>query len=265
MRHGLFVPPFGPLSEPAALLDLAVAADESGFDGLFLWDHVLRRPGESPDVADPFVLLAAAAVVTSRLRLGTMVTPLVRRRPQVLARQVVTLDRLSNGRAVLGLGLGVDTAGELSRFGEVTDEAERGALLDEGADLLAALFTGEVVRHVGPHFVADDVAFLPVAVQRPRVPMWFAARGLARRPVRRAARFDGLFVIDVDDDALALAIELARDERGSLDGFDVATTLAPDGDPARLERRGVTWAMWAFRPGDPLEQLTAFAAAGPPA
>src|SRR5262249_52033019 len=151
-----------------------------------------------------------------------MITPIVRRRPQKLAREAVTLDRLSAGRLTLGLGLGVDTSGELSKFGELVDARDRGDALDEGAALLEALFSGEEVHHRGRWFTADGVRFVPGPVQQPRIPMWFAARGSATRPVRRAARYDGLIPVDVDAADLARMIDLVRATRGDLDGFDVA-------------------------------------------
>ena len=195
MRHGVYLPPFNELSDPHLLMALAALCEEQEWDGFFLWDHVLRR--EQLAVADAWISLAGVACATERVRIGGLVTPLARRRPQVLARQVVTLDRLSSGRVTLGLGLGVDSTGELSRFGEIVDPASRGDLLDEGAELLVRLMSGEQVEHRGRYFTSDGVRFLPRAVQEPRVPMWFAAVGgagrtdarawPAARPVRRAA------------------------------------------------------------------------------
>jgi alkanesulfonate monooxygenase SsuD/methylene tetrahydromethanopterin reductase-like flavin-dependent oxidoreductase (luciferase family) len=263
VRHALFLPPFGELAEPNAVVDLAVAAEAHGWDGLFLWDHVLRPPSEPPEIADVWVTLAAVASATHTIRIGPMVTPVVRRRPQKLAREAVSVDRLSGGRLTLGLGLGVDTGGELSKFGEVVDARERGDILDEGAALLVELWSGEEVHHRGPHFVADGVRFLPRPVQQPRIPMWFAARGDARKPVRRAARYDGLFPIEMDADGVARAAELVAAERGGLDGFDIA--VRADGDTAldAFARAGATWAMWDFEPGDPVPAIRARIAAGP--
>ncbi len=139
VKHALYLPPFAELADPRVLRDLAAAAEESGWEGFFLWDHVLRPPDEVHEIADVWVSLAAVAAATTTLRLGPMVTPLVRRRVQKVAREVVTLDLLSSGRLTVGLGLGVDSGGELSKFGELTDERARGDLLDEGAGLLDAL------------------------------------------------------------------------------------------------------------------------------
>ena len=117
MKHALTLPPFGALADPAALVEHAIAAENAGWDAVFLWDHILRRPGEPQDIADPWVAIAAIAMATSRIRIGPMVTPITRRRPIKLAREATTLDHLSRGRLTLGLGLGVDTSRELSGFG----------------------------------------------------------------------------------------------------------------------------------------------------
>ncbi len=263
MQHALFLPPYGELADPRALMDLASGAEAAGWDGIFLWDHVLRAATEPPEVADPWIALAAIATATTSLRLGPMITPLARRRPQKVAREAVTLDHLSGGRLTLGLGLGVASYGELSRFGEITDPSERGDILDEGAALLDALWSGEEVHHDGAHFRADGVRYLPRPVQRPRVPLWFAVTTNATRPVRRAARYDGVFPIGFDLDGFARVLDLVRTERGSLDGFDVAIVAGPGVDVAAHVARGATWAMWQFRPGATVGDVAAFLAGGP--
>jgi alkanesulfonate monooxygenase SsuD/methylene tetrahydromethanopterin reductase-like flavin-dependent oxidoreductase (luciferase family) len=262
MRHAMFLPPFDELADPRALADIARLVEDRGWDGLFLWDHVMRA--EPRPVADPWIALAAIATVTERIRLGPMVTPIVRRRPQKLAREAVTLDVLSRGRLVLGLGLGVDTGRELSGFGEVVDPVERGRVLDEGVDLLCRLWSGEEVVHDGPHFVADHVTFLPTPVQQPRIPLWFATRSMARAPLRRAARHDGIFPIEVAPDQIAEMCAFVASERGGLDGFDVATTNAGGDDPARFAAAGVTWWMWGFEPSATVDEVAAVVEAGPP-
>jgi alkanesulfonate monooxygenase SsuD/methylene tetrahydromethanopterin reductase-like flavin-dependent oxidoreductase (luciferase family) len=263
MQHALYLPPFGELADPKAMIELCVAAEEHGWDGVFLWDHILRPSDQPAEIADVWVLLAGIAVETERIRIGPMVTPMVRRRPQKLAREALTLDHLSDGRVVLGLGLGVDTGGELSRFGEVVDAKERGDVLDEGAALLVELLSGEEVVHRGRFFTADGVRYLPKPVQTPSIPIWMAARGDARRPVRRAARYDGLFPIDVDADGLARMLDIVVTERGSLDGFDVAVLAAPGADLEAMATLGATWAMWSFLPGEPIADILPVILAGP--
>lgn len=250
MRHALTIPPYGDLADPSALVELAAAAESAGWDAVFLWDHVLRRPGEPPEAADPWIAMAAIATATDRIRIGPMVTPITRRRPIKLAREAVTLDHLSGGRLTLGLGLGVDTSRELSAFGEEVDPRRRGERLDEGAALLCAFWSGEEVDFHGEHFIADGVTVLPRPLQRPRIPLWFAARGRARKPVRRAARYDGLVPIEVDEGGLVEMIDAVRRERGSLDGFDVVARPSAELSYERFGEIGVTWAITGPHPGD---------------
>jgi len=125
MRHAIFVPNFGVFSDPVLVADLAARSESAGWDGWFLWDHVVYRNGDEP-AADPWLTLGAVAANTSRIRLGPLVTPLPRRRPWNVARQAVTLDHLSAGRVVLGVGIGTRTTLEFSGFGEVEDLATRG-------------------------------------------------------------------------------------------------------------------------------------------
>ncbi|MFG3259099.1 LLM class flavin-dependent oxidoreductase [Streptomyces sp. NPDC048172] len=193
MRFSINIPNFGDFADVRTVATVARAAEQAGWDGLFLWDHVTHdkeaRRGQA--FGDPWMLLTAAALATSRIRLGTLVTPVARRRPHQLARQVATLDALSGGRAVLGAGLGGPVEDEYGSFGEPTDPVVLAELLDEGLDLLARYWTGERVTHHGRHFTVDDVELLPASVQRPRPPVWVGGFWPHRRPMRRAARWDG--------------------------------------------------------------------------
>ena len=249
MKHALTLPPFGELANPTRLVEHAVAAEEAGWDAVFLWDHVLRRADDPQETADPWVAMAAVAVATTHIRIGPMVTPITRRRPIKLAREATTLDHLSEGRLTLGLGLGVDTTRELSAFGEITDPKVRGQRLDEGVELLCALWTGEQVDFHGEHFTADGVTALPKPYQQPRIPLWFAARGAAKKPVRRAARFDGVFPIEVDEPGLAAMLDVVRAERGDLRGFDVMVAPNADLKYDNLAEHGVTWVSASLAPG----------------
>lgn len=242
VRHALYLAPFGELAHPSAVADVAVAAESAGWDAVFVWDHIWRDPARVEEVGDAWISLAAAACRTERIRLGPMVVPLSRRRPQKVAREAVALDLLSKGRLTLGVGLGVNTAGELTRFGEEDDPKRRAERLDEALGVLLALWSGEEVRHRGEFFCVDDVRFLPVSEQRPRIPVWGAARtGSPPRPVRRAARLDGFFPVGVGRDELASMLELLRRERGGLDGFDVAVAPPDGAGTEELASMGVTW------------------------
>lgn len=265
MRHAVYLPPFGPFADPAAVVDLAVAAEEGGWDGVFLWDHVVRtHDPHRADVADPWILLAAIAVATERIRLGPMVTPLARRRPQKVARETVTLDHLSGGRLTFGVGLGVNTDRELGRFDETVDDRARAAEYDEALELLLAFWSGNEVNHHGPHFTADAVRFLPRPLQQPRIPLWGAARGGGSpRPVRRAARLDGLFPVGTDLDQLGGMLEIVSAERGSLDGYDVVIEVEGEADVDDLAARGVTWVIRGVDDKRPAAEMIAATAEGP--
>src|SRR3984885_15936911 len=136
MRFAVDVPNFGDFADPRLFADLARRAEEAGWDGLFVWDHVTHSKQARRQIADPWVLLTAAALATQRIRLGPMITPVPRRRGSKLAREGTTLDRPPGGRVVLGVGLGAPVPDEFGTFGETTDLRQLAARLDEG---LAAL------------------------------------------------------------------------------------------------------------------------------
>jgi alkanesulfonate monooxygenase SsuD/methylene tetrahydromethanopterin reductase-like flavin-dependent oxidoreductase (luciferase family) len=249
VKRGIFLPPFDELVDPRTLADLARSAEKLGWDGFFLWDHIAYRPPVKA-VADPWVALAAIACSTERLRIGPMVTPLSRRRVQKLARETVTLDHLSRGRLTLGVGLGSDRNNELEPFGEVVDSRERAKLLDGGLEQLSAFWAGE---------------FEPPPVQRPRIPIWVAARWPNRRPLRRAARWDGLFPIDLPGpDALAeLATEVRELRAENDDPFDLVAEISPGGDAGPWEAAGATWVLTSFESQPRLAEVRGAIDAGP--
>jgi alkanesulfonate monooxygenase SsuD/methylene tetrahydromethanopterin reductase-like flavin-dependent oxidoreductase (luciferase family) len=244
-----------------------------------LWDHLLAWNGNV--VADPWTLLAAIAVSTERIRLGTMVTPLPRRRPWQVVRQVVTLDHLSGGRAVLGVGLGFPPKEEFEVFGEPGDARERAELLDEALDVVTGLMTGEPFTYDGRHFHLDGVEFAPRPLQEPRVPIWVAGSWPARPPFRRAARYDGVVPIAKDANGEEILVDVPTmrevvaytDEHRTSDGpFDrVFTGWLPDDRTeagaiaGELSSFGVTW--WHVSPemGEPLETVGDWIRRGPPA
>ena len=231
MKRGLFVPPFDELADARLLAELAADAEGAGWDGFFLWDHVdYRAPVEA--VADPWICMTAIAIATSRLRIGPMVTPLSRRRIHKLARETATLDRLSSGRLILGVGLGSDNSGELSGHGEVTDPRERAELLDGGLDRLVAYWAGE---------------FEPRPAQAPRIPIWVAGRWPKRRPLRRAARWDGFFPIELPEPAALaeLYAELAELRDGDAP-FELVVEIDPGVDPDPWVAAGATWVLTSF-------------------
>jgi alkanesulfonate monooxygenase SsuD/methylene tetrahydromethanopterin reductase-like flavin-dependent oxidoreductase (luciferase family) len=276
VKSGIYLPPFGELADPRRVADLAAAAESSGWDGFFVWDHMLG-PAGTP-VADAWTTLAAIATATSAIRLGAMVTPLARRRPWVLARQIATLDHLSGGRLVAGIGLGDDGWHEFSAFGEEVGPRERGELLDESLEVLLALLSGEPVTHKGRHFDVDCPPLLPRPVQDP-VPAWGACRWPYRRPLARAARLQGCFPIFGGTGPLsygpaeihAVRAELTRLGAPSSHQIVVcgATRRAAAAERAEyiagMRAAEVTWLLEAFGPGVTAAEVEAVVTAAPPA
>lgn len=190
------IPNFGDFADPSTVAKVATAVEQAGWDGLFVWDHVLHRRHGGRPFGDPRMLLTAAALATSRIGLGTSVTPVARRRPQQLARQVATLDAVSGGRVTFAAGLGGPVEDEYASLGDTTDPKVLAERLDEGLDLLRRYWSGEPVNHDGRHYQVRDVTLLPATVQRPRPPVWVAGFWPNRPPMRRAARWDGVLKLN---------------------------------------------------------------------
>jgi alkanesulfonate monooxygenase SsuD/methylene tetrahydromethanopterin reductase-like flavin-dependent oxidoreductase (luciferase family) len=244
-RRGLFVAPFDALADPRVIGDLAARAEVAGWEGFFLWDH-LQYGERVTDIADVWTCCAVVAMRTSRVLFGPMVTPLARRRPQVLARQAASLAVLSSGRFVLGLGLGDDWVGEFSAYGDEESPRVRGSMLDDGLAVLTGLLSGEPVSHTGSHYVARGVRHLPA----PRVPIWLAGRFPNAVPLRRAARHDGFFVIGLDtpDDLATVVTDVAA--QAPSPGFEVVVDLRTDQDPTPWLGRGASWVLTRVGPFD---------------
>jgi probable F420-dependent oxidoreductase len=239
VRFGISLANVGSYADPNAAVELARVAEQHGWDAIFVWDHLAFAWGSS--AADPWVTLAAIAAATEHVRLGTMVTPVARRRPQVLAQTVATLDLLSGGRVTFGAGLG-GSASEFTKFGESSDARIRAQKLDEGLEILRALWSGGEVNHRGRHYIVDEVTLIPTPVQK-EVPIWIGGNRLASR--RRAARWDG-WVADSADPrgAMVSPDELTRGVaqiRRSND-FDVAVLGRSDlAEPGAYADAGATW------------------------
>jgi alkanesulfonate monooxygenase SsuD/methylene tetrahydromethanopterin reductase-like flavin-dependent oxidoreductase (luciferase family) len=276
MRFAINVPNFGAIGDARALADLAHEAEDSGWDGFFLWDHIGANWGETR-FADPWLALTAIAMATSRITLGPIVTPLPRRRPWKVAREAVTLDHLSGGRLVLGVGIGTDGAREYSAYGEPPDDRLHGQMLDEALDILTGLWTSEPFSYEGAHYHIHDVRYLPTPVQRPRIPIWVAAVWPNKKPFRRAARWDGLCPL-VDErlmtpdelrDALAYLQPLRPDPAAPFDALATGNTSGDDraADAALIaewEAAGATWWQEAWMPDDDADLIRARIRKGPP-
>ncbi|MZD10157.1 LLM class flavin-dependent oxidoreductase [Streptomyces sp. SID5785] len=193
MRYSINIPNFGDFADARTVARTAAAAESAGWDGLFVWDHVVhdKETQRGKPFADPWMLLTAAALATSRLRLGPLVAAVPRYRPELLARQTATLDALSGGRLILGAGLGGPAADEYGSFGDTVDRTVHAQRLDEGLGLVARYWSGETVDHDGAHYRVAETQLLPAATQRPRPPVWIGGFWPHRPPMRRAARWDG--------------------------------------------------------------------------
>ncbi|HYA53923.1 MAG TPA: LLM class flavin-dependent oxidoreductase [Streptosporangiaceae bacterium] len=266
------VPNVGPFGDPRLLVGLAVAAEEAGWDGFFLWDHLLWDEPEG-QVADPTVVISAVAARTDRIRIAIMVNSLARRRPAKVARETATLDVLTAGRLIVGAGLGT-LASEFTAFGESADPRVRAARVDESLHLLDAFWAGQPVTFHGEYLTATGVTMLPRPVQRPRIPVWCGGRWPNKRPFRRAARWDGVMPIHtgyglgetMPPAELRAVLAYTREHRTEAGPFDVALEGRTDGSAADRGGQlvasyvpaGLTWwveALGWWR-GTPAEAMT---------
>jgi alkanesulfonate monooxygenase SsuD/methylene tetrahydromethanopterin reductase-like flavin-dependent oxidoreductase (luciferase family) len=291
LKTAVYLPNHGPFGDARVIADLARDAESVGWDGFFLWDHIAERDetGETLPCADPWVALTAAAMQTTSITLGTTVTPLPRRRPHKLARETVTLDRLSGGRLILSVGIGGGRL-EWGDLGEETDLGSRGKMLDEGLDVLTGLWSGEPFQFEGEHYHIEQAQFLPIPLQQPRIPIWVGGNWPNKRPFRRMARWDGMFplftVFGPEQELVfkeAVAFVLAERKRLGFDEpFDVIKMgMSPGDDPVEAAARinpaieaGATWwlelimpEVYGFYPTDPkaFSVLRTRVMLGPPA
>ncbi|MBN1219936.1 MAG: LLM class flavin-dependent oxidoreductase [Anaerolineae bacterium] len=260
MNYAVFLPNFGLYGDARTLAQLARDAEAAGWDGFFIWDHIAAWGNR--EMVDPWVALAAIALQTERVRLGAMITPLARRRPWKVARETVSVDHLSGGRLTLGVGLGVH-AEEFEYLGEETKPKARGAMLDEALEVLQKLWTGETITHEGQYYPIKEARFLPRPIQSPRIPVWVGGVWPNKAPLRRAARWDGMFTLfneegDAEIESIKQAVAYVQGHRQNDQPFDVvyAGRPTPGDDPAQATEivslyaeAGITW--W-------LENITPF-------
>ncbi len=277
MRFGLDIPTTGEYADARLLARLAAEAEGAGWEGLFVWD-VLRGGQAAPQaVLDPWIALTAIALATRHMRIGTLVTPLARHRPWLVARRLANLDQLSSGRVICAAGLGHLPA-DFAAFGENAEPVARAEKLDEGLAILAGLWSDEPLSFAGRHYTLHDAHLLPRPVQTPRIPIWAAAGWPHRGPLRRAARWDGLCLksrradtrrpLTAGDLRECLAYTLAH--RSASGPFDVAVSGETEHDPHAagdavrpFAEAGATWWLeeglgWSH------DELRARILAGPP-
>jgi len=256
MKYGIYLPNFGPYGDARALADLARDAEGAGWDGFFIWDHI---NWEHQPVVDPWVGLAAVAVNTERMRIGTTVTPLPRRRPWKLARETVSLDHLSGGRLILGVGIGGGEQ-EWDDLGEETDLKARGAMLDEALEVLLGLWSGKPFSYDGDFYHIKQAQFLPMPVQVPHIPIWVGGSWPSKRPFQRAARWDGVYPLfkewEKELEQLPDVVAYVQARRESDRPFDIVLQGATPGDDkakaasivAPYAEAGITWWLESIAP-----------------
>ena len=267
MRFGLSFPNFGAYAEPATMVELAMAAESAGWDGFFMWDHIVisdRMP-----VADPWVLLGAIGQATDSIKIGPMVAALPRHRPWVVARQAVTIDRLTGGRMILGVGIGYPPDVEFATFDEPTGDRQRADMLDEGLSIITAVWSGEPFEFKGEHYRVRRNRFAPKPVQEPGIPIWVAGMLPNLRPFRRAARYDGVFPVRSDMEDLtptdvARVARYVQGHRNTDDPFDVVVGGPMHGDVSAMRDAGATWYLAGPNPaGESLEDTLTWISSGP--
>jgi alkanesulfonate monooxygenase SsuD/methylene tetrahydromethanopterin reductase-like flavin-dependent oxidoreductase (luciferase family) len=269
MHYGIEVVPFGDFSDPRQIVNLAKVAEATGWEGLCIWDHVLVPYG----VGDPWVMLAAVAAVTRSIKLGIGVSPLARYRPHLLARTLVGLDLLSEGRVIFGTGLGIAT--DFAPFGETAEDKTRAAMLDEGLDLLCGYLSGKEINHHGKHYSADGVRLIPTPMQMPRIPIWIG--GGSKAALRRAAHWDGWIIGTVDENSkvtnppeiIANDVAYICQLRNKRLPFDIAVDGVTKDTKSNLvreyEQAGATWWFEAIHLSrGTLGELVSRIKAGPP-
>jgi len=271
MKYGVYISNYALQGNPNKFVELAVAAEDAGWDGFFIWDH--NYAGKDELIADPWITLAAIAARTEKIRIGTTVTPLPRRRPEKVAREVATLDILSKGRFILGVGLGGSSDNDFGKFGEDIDLKTRAEKLDESLSILEGLWSGKPFSFSGKHYNIDEVIFNPRPIQRPRVPIWCAGTWPIKAPFRRAARYDGVFPLGITGDMeledYSDAANYVKKLRGSMKDFDIVIIGQSTGDSEKdlwineSEALGVTWYL-EVRMGYDFDKFLEIITKGPP-
>jgi alkanesulfonate monooxygenase SsuD/methylene tetrahydromethanopterin reductase-like flavin-dependent oxidoreductase (luciferase family) len=236
-------------------VQLAREAEAAGWDGVFTWDGI--HVGNDIETYDPWALMSGMAMVTERVRLGAILSPLSRRRPWKVARETTTVDRLSNGRLILPVGLGAADDRGITGLGEPTGRRERAERLDEALEILTGLWSGEPFGYAGRHYRFEPMAFRPKPVQRPRIPVWVVGAWPSERSMARVLRCDGWMPYwlprdGAESEGTPERLAEARrwiGERRDLDGFDIVvegTTPVDDAEAAASQVQpwtdaGATW------------------------
>jgi len=252
VKFGIYIANHGITSNPQDYVKLAKSAEEFGWEGFFIWDHVFLPWAPDQDVLDPWIILSAIATQTSKLTLGTTVTPLARRRPTVIAREAITIDRLSNRGFILGVGLGGTR--ELKALGEEEDPKIRGEMLDESLEILKGLWSGKPFTYDGKHYkIREPVTFKPEG----KIKIWVGGNWPNKKPFRRAAKYDGIFPLKaggVYPQDYQEILSYIKKYRESMESFDLVKSILTVGDKEEdayiheFIDMGLDWLLEAFWP-----------------
>ncbi len=226
IKYGISLIHFNELSDPETVIELAIEAEKAGWDGIFLPDHLLYDKQQIYPVTETWILLSAIAAKTNRIKIGTGVAALPRYNPWWFAKMSATLDVLSKGRLILGLGLGGPEA-EFESFGEEYNLRILAQKMDESLAIIEGLWTGEPFSFSGKHYTVKEAAFLPKPTQSPRIPMVFGGMWPTKKPFIRGARYDGIMPIhknfpqDLTVDELRQIISIVEENRETDDSFEI--------------------------------------------
>ncbi len=247
IKYGIYISNFGKGKSAKLLTKWAKEAEVAGWDGFFIWDHIHANTRD--EIVDPWITLASIAVETEHIKIGTMVTPVARRRPWKLARETTTLDRLSNGRFIMGVGLGEPPDKEFEAFGEDPDPKVRAEKLDEGLDILNGLWSGKSFTYEGKHYQINSVTFKPKPVQSPRIPIWVGGYWPNKAPFIRAAKYDGVFPLEIKTlSDLEDLVDFINQHRVNKENYDIIgmgrVASTPEANKKELlpwYEKGMTW------------------------
>ena len=282
MKLGFLLPNFGAYSDVRLLADLAHDADAAGWDGFFLADTIQMMGYETSPSSDPWVAMTAIVMRTERIHTGLIVAAPPRRRPWQFAKEAATLDQLSNGRLILGVGSGDEHDRAFELFGEEQDMKRRAAMLDESLEIFQGLWSGKPFSFEGEHYRIGEITMLPVPVQQPRIPIWVGWLWPRKRPIARAARWDGAAPFKLNEDGsfaditpdelrqMRLLIDAQRTTESPYDIVNGVPILNALTDTAALDTlranadAGTTWGFEYIPPEFDIDEFRSALRAGPP-
>ncbi len=278
IKYGIVTPNIGEFyGSIDNLVKISQKIETTGWNGHFIWDWILGNKDPIHQIVDPWIALTAMASRTKKIKLGTNITPIPRRRPWKLARETVSLDRFSNGRLILGVGLGFPPEEEFAAFGEESDIKIRAKKMDEGLEVLLGLWSGTKFSYNGEYYKIDNVTFLPKALQTPRIPIWGAGTWPFKKPFIRSTKLDGVVPMDNDDyfptpKTLLEIISLIKEHRSNMKDFDIVACVRTMGiDSQKREELlseyidvGATWLVESIDESTDKTECFDFIEQGPP-